>query len=245
MIRFIIAILFVVLFLILTIPIALLILIIGLFNPALKDRISLGMVKWAFSVALFIAGTSVTVIGEDNIPKDRAVLYVGNHRSYFDILVTCARFNRPTGFVAKKELGRVPLLSMWMRFIHCHFLDRKDMKQGLATILNCAKDIQSGISIFIFPEGTRNTGEEGSLLPFHEGSLKIAEKSHSAVLPVAISNSQAIFERQFPCLKKSHVILEYCAPIETEGLSREEKRGLALRVQGIIQEKLTEHKNLL
>ena len=64
------------------------------------------MVQWAFRVILFICGTKVTVIGEENVPKDQAVLYIGNHRSYFDIIITYARCPRLTGYIAKKDMEK-------------------------------------------------------------------------------------------------------------------------------------------
>ena len=86
---------------------------------------------------------------------------------------------RGMGFFAKKEMEKVPLLSTWMKRLHCLFLDRNDLKQGLKTILTAIEKVKSGISICIFPEGTRNKNEdELDMLPFHEGSFKIAAKAN-------------------------------------------------------------------
>ncbi len=100
-------------------------------------------------------------------------------RSFFDVPLTYPRCPIRTGYIAKKEMEKVPLLSTWMkRYLHCLFLDRKDMKQGLKTILTAVEKVKSGISICIFPEGTRNKNEdELDMLPFHEGSFKIATKA--------------------------------------------------------------------
>ena len=133
MIRFILLVLFVVLFLIGSIPLLIVEYIIGKFNMDVKSRSSLAIVNWAFRCCLFIAGTRITVLGEENVPKDQAVLYIGNHRSYFDILMTYIRVPRPTGYIAKKEMLRYPLLRDWMKYLHCLFLDRKDIKQGMKT----------------------------------------------------------------------------------------------------------------
>lgn len=226
-------------------PVSLVTWIIGKKNPELQDRINMLTVRWAFRVILFLAGTKLTVIGEEKIPKDRAVLFVGNHRGFFDIVATYSRVVRPMGFVAKIELKKVPLLNIQMSNIHCAFLDRKDLKQGLQTILSCIQKVKDGISICIFPEGTRNTGEEGTLLPFHEGSLKIADKAKCPIVPFAITNSQAVFEAHLPAIKSAHVILEYCDPIDTPSLSKEEKKGLRARLESTILEKLQEHKEIL
>ena len=90
---------------------------------------------------------------------------------FFDILLTYSRCPRLTGYVAKKEMEKIPLLSTWMRFVYCLFLDRENPKEGLKTILQAIDYVKQGISICIFPEGTRNKGEELSMLPFKEGAF--------------------------------------------------------------------------
>lgn len=244
MIRFIIAILFVVLFLILTIPLMIIEWIIGKFSPDIKSRSSLAIVNWAFRVVLFFAGTQKTVIGEENVPKDEPVLYIGNHRSFFDILLTYTRVPRPTGYVAKKEMKNVPLLNVWMRLLHCQFLDRHDIKAGMKTILTCIDKVKSGISICIFPEGTRNkTDSELNMLEFHEGSFKIAQKSGCAIVPIAITNSSAIFEDHFPKLKKTHVVIEYGKPFYIKDLPKENQRAVGAYTRGLILEMLEKNKD--
>ena len=175
MIRLVIVAITVIGFLILSIPILFVEWIIGKFSPRTKEISSLRIIQAVFKFILWEAGTKVTIIGEENVPKDTPVLYIGNHRSYFDIVLSYSRCPIRTGYIAKKEMERYPLLSNWMRYLHCLFLDRKDIKQGLKTILTAIEKIKSGISICIFPEGTRNKNkDELELLPFHEGSFKIA-----------------------------------------------------------------------
>lgn len=244
MIRFICLASFVILFLIFSIPLLIAEWIIGKFNMEKKNKSSLAIVNWAFRVCLWITGVSVTVIGEENVPTDTAVLYVGNHRSYFDILLTYVRVPRPTGYIAKKEMLRYPLLVNWMKNLHCLFLDRKDIKQGMKTILEGIEKVKSGISICIFPEGTRNKVND-TFLPFHEGSFKIAEKSGCPVIPISINNSAAIFEDHLPKMKKAHVILEYGKPIYIKELPREERKFVGGYVQNIIKETYFKNKELI
>ena len=156
MIRLILVAVFLVLFLVLGIPLLLIEWVIGKFNQRAKDISSLRIVQWAFKMILFLAGTRVIIKGEENVPKNEPVLYVGNHRSYFDIVITYSRVPELTGYVAKKEMLRWPLLVNWMKNLHCLFLDRQDVKQGLKTILTAIDKVKAGISICIFPEGTRN-----------------------------------------------------------------------------------------
>ncbi|MDY2699284.1 MAG: lysophospholipid acyltransferase family protein [Lachnospiraceae bacterium] len=235
MIRFILVASFVVLFLIFSIPLLIAEWIIGKFNMDLKNKSSLAIVSWAFRVCLFIAGTTIIVRGEENVPKDEPVLYIGNHRSYFDILITYVRVPRPTGYIAKKEMLRYPLLVNWMKNLHCLFLDRQDIKQGLTIILTAIEKIKSGISICIFPEGTRNRVNH-TFMEFHEGSFKIAAKTGCAIVPMTIYNSADIFEDHLPKVRKTQVILEYCKPIYIKELEKEDQKRIGAYVKNIIME---------
>ena len=237
MIRFILVCIVVIAYLVLTIPVLLVEWIIGKFSPMTKDISSLRMVQAIFKFILWITGAKVTVIGEENVPKDQAVLYVANHRSYFDILLTYSRCPIRTGYVAKKEMEHYPLLSNWMRNLYCLFLDREDIKQGLKTILQAADYVKSGISVCIFPEGTRNKSEDpADLMEFHEGSLKIAEKSGCPVIPVAITGTDDVFERHIPWIRKSHVIIEYGEPIYLKELPLDKKKFPGAYTREIISE---------
>jgi 1-acyl-sn-glycerol-3-phosphate acyltransferase len=244
MIRFIIVALFVVLFLICSIPLLIAEYIIGKFNMDVKNRSSLAIVNWAFRCVLFLAGTSVTVLGEENVPKDEPVLYIGNHRSYFDIVMTYVRVPRPTGYIAKVEMQKIPLLSNWMRNLHCLFLDRTDIKQGMKTILSAIDKVKSGISICIFPEGTRSRVPD-TFLEFHDGSFKVAEKTGCPIIPMSINNAGAIFEEHMPKIRKTHVVIEYGKPIYTKELDKEARRHIGTTVQDIIKEMYFKNKELV
>ena len=246
MIRFIIVCICVIGYLILSIPILLAEWVVGKFNPRAKDISSLRIIQTVFRFILKVTGADITIIGHENVPKDQAVLYIGNHRSFFDILLTYVHCPDLTGYVAKKEMAPTPLLSIWMRYLHCLFLDRKDIKEGMKTILTAIEKVKNGISICIFPEGTRNKGDdELELLPFHEGSFKIATKSGCPIIPMAISNSAEIFENHFPKIKPCKVVVEYGKPIYPEQLSKEDKKRLGAYTQGIILEMLKKNQELV
>ena len=143
--------------------------------------------------------------------------------------------------MAKKEMEKVPLLSTWMRFVYCLFLDRENPKEGLKTILQAIDYVKNGISICIFPEGTRNKGEELSLLPFKEGAFKIATKTGCPIIPISMNNTAEIFENHFPKIKKTHVVLEYGTPIYPNELDKDVKKHIGSYVENIVNE--TIHKN--
>lgn len=244
MIRFIIAATFLVLFLLFSYILFFVEWIVGKINKRAKDYSSLRIVQWGFRVILWIDGVKVTVIGEENI-LDEAVLYVGNHRSFFDILILYVRFQRLTGFIAKDSIEKIPSLRVWMRYLYCLFLKRDDMKQGMKIILQAIEYIKQGISICVFPEGTRNKGEELSMLPFKEGTFKIALKTGCPIVPISINNTAEIFENHMPKMKKTHVIIEYGKPIYPKDLDREEQKHIGATCQKIIEETIKKNASLV
>ena len=193
---------------------------------------------------LVFAGAKLTVIGEDRIPKGQAVLYIPNHQSYFDIVITYSRCPGLTGYVSKDFMQKVPLLSNWMKHLYCLFLNRSDMKAGMKMILTGIEYINKGISICIFPEGTRNPHPENGLLPFKEGSLKMAEKTGCPIIPIAISGSQDIWEKHLPFIRKCKVIVEYGEPIYLNQLDKEQRKFSGAYTQSKIEEMLEKHKSL-
>ncbi len=231
----------IVLFLILFLPAYFILWIVGKFNPHAKVAVSQFLVRNAFRFVLFWAGTKWTVIGRENVPTDEAVLYVGNHRSLADIPLGYITVPTLTGFVAKKEIKKVPIFSWWMKNLNCLFLDRDNMKEGLKTIMTGIDHIKNGYSIFIMPEGTRNHGDELELLPFKEGSMKMAEKTGCAIIPVAISGASAIFEDHTPWVKKAHVTIHYGKPIYPDTLDKETRKHLGAYVRDIITDMLKEN----
>lgn len=244
MIRLILVAAFVILFLIFSIPVLIFEYFLGKYNMTAKDKSSLALVNWAFRCVLFLSGVSVTVLGEENVPRDVPVLYIGNHRSYFDIVMTYVRVPRPTGYIAKIDMLKVPLLSSWMKNLHCLFLDRKDIKQGMKTILSAVEKVKSGISICIFPEGSRST-EPDVFLPFHGGSFKIAEKSDCPIIPISINNADQVWEAHLPTIRKTHVVIEYGEPIYMKDLDREQRRHIDDMVLSVIREMYFKNKNLV
>ena len=209
MIRLIFVALFVVLFLIIGIPVLGIEWLIGKVSKKTMDYSSLRLVQWAFNMIIKLAGIELTVIGEENI-SEGPVLYIGNHRSFFDIVITYARCKNLTGYIAKKEMLSIPLLRTWMKRLYCLFLDRENPKEGLKTILQAIDYVKHGISICIFPEGTRsrNGNEIGE---FKGGSFKSATKAKCPIVPVAIIDSYKAFDTK--SIEKVTVQVHYLEPL--------------------------------
>ena len=206
--------------------------LIGKFNQDAKDRGSLRFVQGVFKVVLFLSGVTTTVKGLENLPKDgEAVLFVGNHHGFFDTIISYTYMKPRTGFVAKKEIEKVPLLNIWMKYLYCLFLDRKNMKEGLKTILTGIDYLKAGTSIVIFP--------------FHAGSFKLAEKSGCSIIPMVQNNTAAALEDHLPFFKKTHTVLEFGKPIDVASMDREQKKTLAKDVQDLIEKMYEENKALV
>lgn len=238
MIRFILLVIILLGFLVSSIPMLIGEWMVGRKNKRRQQEHCLKVVQAMFRLLIRITGSTVTVKGRERIPEG-AVLYVGNHRSYFDILVGYTSVPGLTGFVAKKEMLRYPILSNWMDNVNCLFLDRKDLKAGLKTILDGIGKVKDGISIWIFPEGTRSRSKDiMEMLPFKEGSLKIAEKSGCPVVPVAITGTAEIFEQHIPFMRPSHVTIEFGEPFYIKELPPEQRKRAGAYTQDKILEML-------
>ena len=213
----------------------------GQVDPVAVEEESTQMVRNIFEKLLKMAGVTVEVRGYENIPQDRPVLYVGNHRSYFDILVGYTTVPGLMGFVAKKEMEKIPLLSKWMLNVNCLFLDRKNIKAGLATMNEGTKLLKDGFSIAIFPEGTRSQDEDPH--EFKEGSLRPALKAGVPVIPMAISGTADILEnnRRFQ-VKPTTVHITFGQPIYPDQLERAEKKHLGATIREEIIEMRKKHK---
>lgn len=214
--------------------------IVHFFSTDARDRLALTGIKFLCSTGRVCAGVKAEYEGLENLPDDHPVLYVVNHRSIFDIILTYPLMKQPTGFVSKDSLKKIPLFSTWITLNHGLFLNRDNIREGMKTILTGIDYIKSGYSMVIFPEGTRNKDQTSktSLLPFHGGSFKLAEKSGVPIIPITIYNSAECFEAHYPKMTPAKVRVNIGKPVIISELSKENQRFLSQYVQDIMQETL-------
>ena len=235
MIRLIILVIPLLIFFIISLPVMLILLLVRLFSKKACDFLSLRWVQFGLWSADKITGMKTVAEGKENMPQDEAVLYVGNHLSLFDIIVLYPIMRKNTGFIAKKEIKKVPILSQLMNFVHCIFLDRDDPRDGLRMIKEASELIKNGTSVFLFPEGTRS--KNGEILDFKTGGFKIVEKTHCKVVPVRIDYEKEVFENHLPKFYSNTAHVKFLEPIDTEGMSKREIKELAVQVHDILKEK--------
>ena len=97
-------------------------------NPEEAWERAYKLIRWFFNCELKLVGCKMTVLGQENIPKDQACLFVGNHRSFFDILISHNSTGKPAGFISKDSMKKVPLLRLYMRDMGSLFLERDNIK---------------------------------------------------------------------------------------------------------------------
>ena len=181
--------------------------------------------RWSRGI-LKVTGVTLTVEGLENIPKEGPCVFVGNHRSYYDIPLLLASLDKPHGILAKEELGKIPLLNRWMKLLGCVFVQRDDLRASVRALNDATAIVESGRSFVIFPEGTRYKGEEGGAGEFKAGAFRIAVKTGAPVVPVAISGARGLFEAHGNRATPGTVYVRVLPPIQTAGMSRAEQKQL-------------------
>ncbi len=214
----------------------------GRFSPETAGRWSQAVIRAGCHAVLAGAGARVRVSGEENIPRDEAVLFVSNHRSLFDALLLYGYTPVRLGVIAKKETMRIPFIRRYMQMMGCTFLDRSDLRQGLQVILDSIASIKKGLSMWIFPEGTRTRDcSVLEMLPFHEGSFKIATKAGAPVVPVSITGTgEMIARKPVPHIRGRLVTLRFGTPVRAAELDEQDRRHIGAYTREIILEMLKE-----
>ena len=231
-----------VIFFIVGLPLMPVLLILEKTAPEKAMAIAFPFVRWGLRLVTAASGARLTVIGKENIPQGRSAMFVPNHRSLLDIVLMVPLLPN-AACVAKDSLEHIPLLSFWMRRIRCLFLNRKDIRAGVQMVTDAADLLKQGISVMIFPEGTRSR-ERDKMLEFHGGSFKIAIRAGAPVVPVTIIGTDDMFENHFPKLIPGDVTIIFGEPIETDGMPIPERKLLPGKCHDIIEETYRQHKKL-
>ena len=183
----------------------------------------------ATAAAMKLLRIRVHVSGMDKIPKNTKVLFVCNHRSNFDPIVTWYALKKwKIAFVSKPENFKVPFFGRIIR--KCCFLpiDRKNPKKAIVTINKAAKLLKKQeVSVGIYPEGTRS--KSCQLLPFHNGVFKIAQKAEAPIVVLCITGTQKISKRT--PFQYTDVYLDVLDVFPTQGVkeTKTEMIGTAVR----------------
>jgi len=132
--RTILIVLFLAVFAMLSIPLYGVVIVSGLFGSRRRAKVAQGIIKTVSKIILLLSGVKITAIGTERVPAKEAALYIFNHRSYFDILICYCTVLATAGFISMKSLAKIPFLNIWMLFLNCIFIDRKNTRNGLEAI---------------------------------------------------------------------------------------------------------------
>lgn len=171
--------------------------------------------------ALVLGGVRLDVEGVENIPRDRPAIFMANHQSNFDVPILYAQLPLQFRWLAKKELFDIPFFGFAMKRAGYIPVDRADRKKAINSMRDAADRIRQGTSVIIFPEGTRSP--DGNLLPFKKGGFILALESGAPIVPVAISGSIDLMQKQSLRIRGGTVKLRIFPPIETGQLTADER----------------------
>ncbi len=186
---------------------------------------------WGRSI-LVVSRLKVTVEGLSAIDLEPPYIYMANHQSNFDIPVLLGHLTVQFRWLAKIELFKIPIFGHAMRKAGYISIDRSDRQAAIESLTTAAEQIKNGVSVLIFPEGTRS--RDGKIRPFKKGGFVMAIDSGIPIVPVSISGTHAIMTKGKLRINPGHVRMRILKPVATSAYTRETKEALMEHVRGII-----------
>ena len=163
-----------------------------------------GATPWA-KVVLWICGVRLQTEGLENDDASLPRIYMSNHQSYFDIFAVLAGLPVNFKFILKQELMKIPFLGPAIKRAGYIGIDRSEPKKALRSMNEAANKIRNGVSVLIFPEGTRS--DNGDVQSFKKGGFHLAIKSGCDIVPVAITNSRNIVPKGSRKINRGSIIM--------------------------------------
>ncbi len=191
-----------------------------------KDKMYFYRILKPFLGLLFRLYYHPQIIGKENIPKDGAVLIVGNHKHLYDQCLAILATKRPIHYLAKKEYfdGK---MAWFFKMAGCIPVDRSK-KDSKATQL--ALDVlKQGFVLGLFPEGTRNRTNE-FLLPFKFGAVSMAKKTNAKIVPFGLTGDYRF--------RSKNLMIRFGEPIQVTADLEKENERLMQAVKDLMLENL-------
>jgi 1-acyl-sn-glycerol-3-phosphate acyltransferase len=206
--------------------------VIGLFERDGKVAWKVAQQWMAFN--LWFSRVRVKVSGLEHLDPKKQYIFMSNHRSGADIVaIARALWDYQIRFVAKKELLRVPVFGWGLWALRNIIIDRRNHMQALRSYAVAGQRIRRGISVVVFPEGTRGEGRE--LLPFKKGGFVLAIETGTPIVPIAIVGTEAVMPKRSLRIESGTVEVRIGEPIETAEVAYKEKDHLLEKVRSSIE----------
>lgn len=209
-----------------------------LFATLFNQRIGsyFGGVIWS-RVNAFFTPMLVKVKGKEHIQKGTSYIVVPNHQSLYDIFALYGYLGLDVKWVMKKELAKIPGLGFGSKKVGHIFLDRSNQRAAVKSLEEAKKRLVNGVSVVIFPEGTRS--KTGKLLPFKRGAFKLAKDLELPLLPVTINGTRKIMPHSSSVnILPGKVSIQIHKPISAKDLKDSELPDIMEQVKKTIQSEL-------
>ena len=184
-------------------------------------------------LGLALSGIRVRVAGADHIPAGRAAVFCANHQSNVDPPIVFHVLHPRMHILYKQEIDRIPLLARAFRQGGFIPVDRRNKEAAMRSIDAGADSIRAGNSFLIYPEGTRSKTD--ALLPFKRGGFVMAIKAQAPIVPVAVQGGRAALQKGSWIIRPVTLSIRVGPPIETAGLSLDDRGELIDRVRHAIE----------
>lgn len=196
------------------------------------------LAKQMVSVPLHLLNMRIKVVGIENLPKDPGFSIYSNHTDFMDVSVLMYKlYQYPVAFLEKAGIEQLPFVGKWTPKLGCVMLDRDDARKGAESIINVIKNVKSGVTMVVFPEGTREK-EIGTLLEFKQGAFKVALKSKKPLVPLSIVKPKNYPKVIWPFPKRITLVIHKAIPYED--FSAMKTLELSEMVEAIIKEPLND-----
>ncbi len=180
--------------------------------------------RWSKNI-LWAAKVRVVLEGVENLRTDEPQIIVSNHQSWFDVFALAAYLPVRYRFVAKRELGEIPIFGKaWKSCGHVS-VDRGNREAAIESLDQAWREIHEGkLTLVLFPEGTRSS--DGRLQKFKKGAFVMAVQGQVPLVPVAVVGSRDILAKGSWKVRSGSITLRIGAPISTEGLTIRDRNRL-------------------
>ncbi len=192
--------------------------------------------RWWAKIQLLVSGVRVKVRGLEHIGNEPSYIYMPNHQGSYDIFALLSCLPVQFRWIAKKELFAIPILGWAMRAANYISIDRSGKRKTLESIKRAASKIREGVSVVIFPEGTRS--RDGSIQPFKRGGFTLAIQSGVPIIPITINGSRDVMPRGSMRVRPGEIQITIDRSIETAPLSLRDRNVLMEKVRQTVERNL-------
>lgn len=196
--------------------------------PGGEDRAHRYLIRWA-KVSIKLARLEVTITGLERLDLSQTYVFMPNHASFLDILLVFAFIPHNFRTIVKKELFSIPLLGLTVKSSGQIPLDRKHPRKGLQAIKRATDLLRKGVSIVVFPEGTRS--RDGKVHEFKTTLFVLPIRAKVSVVPVLIEGTFQALRRGSMLFKRTPTRVTFLDPISADSFSDKDRASYAEKVR--------------